>query len=154
LTLNYNDDELRISNSLCQVEILHVNTINITKPTDNEIVIVATRKTAKEIGFSEVDEVMIATASSELSTNIVRYAGEGKLLISKIKKHKNIGIQLEAVDYGTGIHDVNKVIQENYSSKTRSLGMGLPSVIRIMDDTMIESEMNKGTHITTRKWYK
>ncbi len=43
-------------------------------------------------------------------------------------------------------------LKDNFTTTNKSLGMGLPSVKRIMDDFIIDSHLGKGTYILTRKW--
>jgi len=56
------------------------------------------------------------------------------------------------VDKGRGIMDIEKALQDHYSTKRGSLGLGLPSVRRIMDEFEIESSPASGTLIIARKW--
>jgi len=42
-------------------------------------------------------------------------------------------------------------MQDGYST-SRSLGLGLPGVRRLMDEFQIASEFGKGTTVTFRKW--
>lgn len=60
-------------------------------------------------------------------------------------------IIVRARDLGPGIHDLNRAMQEGYST-SNGLGMGLPGVERLMDEFEIESAPGKGTVITVRKW--
>ncbi|MCT4544629.1 MAG: anti-sigma regulatory factor [Vallitalea sp.] len=107
-----------------------------------------------KVGFMSTDEVMIATAASELSTNIIRYAKKGEIIISIIKNLKDgrKGLEIYASDNGPGIRDIELAMQEQYSSLPNSLGLGLPSVKRIMDEFYIESLMGRGTRVLVRRW--
>jgi serine/threonine-protein kinase RsbT len=103
-------------------------------------------------GFESTDEFIIASAASELATNILRFAGSGELDISIIRNLKgNLGIELFASDSGPGIRDIEKAMQDQYSTLKNSLGLGLPSVKRIMDEFTIESFPGKGTRVLARK---
>ena len=123
---------------------------------DNELVIYSARNMATKAGFGPVDEYMIATAASELATNILRYAGTGEMEISILEDENShgIGIELFASDQGPGIEDVELAMQEQYSSLGNSLGLGLPSVKRIMDEFCLETIPGKGTRVLGRKWRK
>lgn len=135
-------------------KILESKKIDLVLSHDNENVVYSVRSIAKKAGFNLTDEVLIAVAASELSTNILRYAGEGQIEISIItdEVHPSCGIELLAIDHGPGINDVEQALKENYSSQLNSLGQGLPSVQRIMDEFYIESVCEKGTRVLTRKW--
>lgn len=120
---------------------------------DNELVIYHVRTMLAESGFSKTDEYILAAAASELATNIIRYAKEGEMEISLVSNGVNhIGIEIFASDKGPGIRDIEAALSEHYSSEKSSLGLGLPSVKRIMDEFWIESIVGKGTRIQARKW--
>jgi serine/threonine-protein kinase RsbT len=56
-----------------------------------------------------------------------------------------------AHDNGPGIPDVHRALQDGYST-SRSLGLGLPGVRRLMDEFEISSAVNRGTTVTVKKW--
>jgi serine/threonine-protein kinase RsbT len=104
---------------------------------------------ARKLGFDEVTAQMIATAVSELATNIVRYGERGEIRLKAIDSPA--GIELAAIDRGPGIADTELAMTEHYSSQ-RSLGLGLSGVKRMMDQFEIESELGVGTRVVGRKW--
>jgi len=108
------------------------------------------RDESAKIGFGIVDQTKLATATSELSRNIYRYAGEGTVYIVEIKKPRGIKIVFE--DQGPGIEDPELAMQEGYSTTPGSLGMGLSGAKRLVDDMTIESEPGKGTKIEIFKY--
>ncbi|TLY22115.1 MAG: anti-sigma regulatory factor, partial [Nitrospirae bacterium] len=61
------------------------------------------------------------------------------------------GIVIIARDEGPGIPDVNRAMEQGYST-SGGLGLGLPGVRRIMDTFEIVSEVGKGTVVTAVKW--
>jgi serine/threonine-protein kinase RsbT len=138
------------------VSILESEIVKLAEGYDNGYAIFVTRQMAAKAGFMRTDEVMIATAASELSTNIIRYAKQGEIIISIIKNLKDgqKGLEVYASDTGPGIRDVKLAMQEEYSSLPDSLGLGLPSVKRIMDEFYIESLQERGTRVLARKWIK
>jgi serine/threonine-protein kinase RsbT len=107
---------------------------------------------AVEVGFDETNQVLIATAASELATNIVKYAKEGEVILKIIQRDRQLGIEIIARDDGPGIRDIEQVMQDNFSTSKSSLGLGLPSVQRIMDEFKIESQQGHGTIVSTLKW--
>jgi len=109
------------------------------------------RRLARLIGFKETEQYQISTATSELATNIYRYANKGKIILRIIKGEIRRGIEVIAEDQGPGIKDIQRALQEGFST-SKSLGIGLPGVKRLMDDFDIKSENGKGTRITVRKW--
>lgn len=121
---------------------------------DNQNAIIETRELAARAGFNGTDQAMISTAASELSTNILRYAGKGELFLRIVRDVERVGIEIVAVDKGPGINNVSMAMEDSYSTTKGSLGLGLPSVRRIMDDFRIESTPEEGTRITACKWRK
>ncbi len=135
------------------VTVLMRRVIPLNKPSDNEIVIYVARDILSQLGFTATDEFMVASAASELATNILRYAGSGEIELSTIQNGEgHTGIELLARDRGPGIPDVEKAMRDQYSTTQNSLGSGLPSVKRIMDEFAIESYPGRGTRVLTRKW--
>ena len=119
---------------------------------DKEQVIMAARHMAARAGFDEVNQFLIATAASELATNIVNYAKKGDIILRIVQRDKRLGIEIIAHDDGPGIRDIEQAMQDNFSTTKGSLGLGLPSVKRIMDEFKIESQRGRGTVVSARKW--
>lgn len=113
--------------------------------------VLETRYFAEKMGFKTVQAALIATAVSELATNILRYADVGSVTIKELDLNKSKYIEVIAADKGPGIPDIQLAMQEKFSTKENSLGLGLSSVQRIMDEFHIESTLNVGTTIRTLK---
>ena len=109
------------------------------------------RVLAGELGFTQSDLTLVATAISELARNIVRYARRGEIVLHPIEDGGVPGIVITARDEGPGIIDVNRAMEQGYST-SGGLGMGLPGVRRIMDKFEIVSEIGRGTVVTVTKW--
>tara|TARA_B110000211_G_C14079971_1_gene554061 strand:- start:3135 stop:3545 length:411 start_codon:yes stop_codon:yes gene_type:complete len=106
---------------------------------------------AKRIGFATKDQYLISTAVSELARNIVTYASKGCIFLSTIEQDLKKGIEVVADDSGPGIHDLEKAMLNNFSTRG-TLGVGLPGTKRLMDDFKISSSSAEGTTVTVRKW--
>ena len=113
--------------------------------------LIAASRAAEELGFSKQDCQAISTAVSELARNILKYVGDGEILIDKIETDHKIGLQITARDRGPGIEDIATAMQDHYSS-SGTLGLGLPGVKRLMDDFEVDSARGKGTRVMIRKW--
>ena len=127
--------------------------VELCEVSDAAQAVYSTRRLTAQMGFGETDQFLIATAVSELATNIVRYAGKGEIVIRTVIDAGREGIEVTARDSGPGIADIDRAMEEHFSSGN-SLGLGLPSVRRIMDDFTIDSEPGHGTTIVARKWRK
>ncbi|MBE3639834.1 anti-sigma regulatory factor [Mangrovicoccus algicola] len=111
----------------------------------------AGRLMASEIGFSRPEQALIATAISELTRNIVSYAGTGRLSCRAVQQPRRIGLRIIAEDQGPGIPDLEAALRDGYSTGN-SLGLGLPGTRRIMDDFDIRSAPGQGVTVTVTKW--
>lgn len=109
------------------------------------------RSLALELGFSETDSALIATAISELARNIVTYAKRGEVHIGTATDAHREGILVVAKDKGSGIANVRLALQDGFST-SGSLGLGLPGVKRLMDDFELVTDVGRGTTVTIRKW--
>lgn len=136
------------------IVVLKSKEIELLLETDNEFVIYTVCKITSEEGFAAMEQTLIATAASELATNIIRYAKKGKVWINVIldENEESLGIEILAIDSGPGITDIELAMKERYSTLPNSLGFGLSSVKRIMDEFYIDSKRGKGTCILVRKW--
>jgi serine/threonine-protein kinase RsbT len=109
------------------------------------------RDLARSLGFSAGEQVLIATSISELARNILTYAKEGEIILQVAERRGAAGVVIIARDRGPGIKDTRLALEEGYST-SRSLGLGLPGVKRVMDEFEIVSEVGEGTTITVKKW--
>lgn len=131
-------------------------------PRDNEIRVkisvdsdvVQARKGARDLaarlGFSKTEMTVIATAVSEISRNIVRFAERGEVFLELVDVPR-AGLRVVARDAGPGIPDVERALSEGYSTYN-GLGLGLPGARRLMDEFDIATEVGRGTTITMTKW--
>jgi serine/threonine-protein kinase RsbT len=109
------------------------------------------RALATELGFGRGELALIATAISELARNILTYAGEGEIALDREDLGEKRGIVVIAHDQGPGIENLDLALQDGYST-SRSLGIGLPGVRRLMDDFEVSSAPGSGTTVTAKKW--
>ncbi|MBI4509555.1 MAG: anti-sigma regulatory factor [Deltaproteobacteria bacterium] len=112
------------------------------------------RVVAESLGFGHADLSRIATAISEIARNIVEHAKRGEVHICEINKAGKVGIQIVAEDHGPGIASVEAAMQDGYTTKRSSLGIGLPSAQRLMDEFEVHSEIGKGTTVVMTKWLR
>jgi serine/threonine-protein kinase RsbT len=111
------------------------------------------RDIARSLGFGMVDQSRIATAVSELTRNVVRYAtdGRGAVVIRPQTQTVRTGLEIVVSDEGPGIADIEEAMREGFTSGA-GMGMGLPGTRRLMDEMEIESSLERGTTVTIRKW--
>jgi serine/threonine-protein kinase RsbT len=108
------------------------------------------RQLASQLNFSRTDATLIATAVSEIARNIVRFAGDGLIVMGLIDEPRP-GVRIVARDTGPGIGDVEQALADGYSTYN-GLGLGLPGARRLMDEFSLRSAAGHGTTVTMTKW--
>ncbi len=88
--------------------------------------------------------MLISTVTSELATNLVRYACGGFIHLKFDAVIRQMSI--ESRDSGSGIADIEQAMQEGFSGG-KGLGVGLPAVKRIMDEMQIENMPQGGLRV-------
>jgi anti-sigma regulatory factor (Ser/Thr protein kinase) len=111
------------------------------------------RRTVLGLGFSGSIGEEIILAVAELTSNLIRHAGKGTLSARPIETGGRLGIEIEAADQGPGIADVERSFTDGYST-TGSLGYGLGTVNRLMDELDVSSAPDCGTRIVCRRWLR
>jgi len=110
----------------------------------------ATRRLAAELGFRLVDQTKIVTAASELARNTLVYGGGGVVRMLTLRASR-IGLKLVFEDQGPGIPNVERALQDGFSTGS-GLGLGLSGSRRLMDDFSIDTQPGAYTRITIVKW--
>ena len=111
------------------------------------------KKGLRQLGVDPETVRRAAIAMYEGEINMVIHAGGGKALVTVSEE----AVTIKLCDKGPGIKDIDKAMQEGYSTATdnvRSLGfgagMGLPNMKRYTDYMDIKSVVGEGTEITMR----
>lgn len=111
-----------------------------------------------------IDELMdIKTAVSEAVTNSIEHGYDNEnneenivILNCKITKDEEVKIEVEVIDYGIGIEDIELATTPTYTTKPEleHAGMGFTIMETFMDQILIDSTINNGTKITMTKTIK
>jgi serine/threonine-protein kinase RsbT len=126
--------------------------VTIWTDSDVSIARIRTQRFAiDEGGFTETEAVAIATAVSELARNVLVHAAHGEVALSVVVEESRRGILVVVRDEGPGITDTERALQDGYSS-TGTLGLGLPSAQRLVDELHVVSVPGVGTTVTATKW--
>jgi len=91
-----------------------------------------------------MDQTRIATAVSELVRNALQHGGGGECIIRDVSDERAVRIEIEVVDQGPGIADIEEAMRDGYSS-AGGLGEGLPGSKRLADAFSLESRPGEGT---------
>ena len=104
----------------------------------------------KIIGFGEDVIRRASVCAYEAEMNIVMYGGDGNISLTVDPER----ITLDVIDDGPGIENIEKSLEEGYSTATveyREMGfgagMGLPNIKKNSDSFEINSQKEKGTHL-------
>jgi len=109
------------------------------------------KKSLTQLGF---DPVVIR------KTAIAMYEGEINMVIHANGGYIDVGIEPDKIvatlsDNGPGIADIEKAMQEGYSTATNKVrelgfgaGMGLPNMKRYSDEMHIDTKIGVGTTVT------
>ncbi len=112
----------------------------------------AAKTLADCMGFRTSAAYYIATSVSELANNLFFHAHSGGVIIlTAIRRNSDVGMEVVAEDNGPGIKDVERAMQDDFSTNG-GLGGGLPGVERMMDEFEISSAVDIGTRVTAKKW--
>jgi len=130
------------------------STWTMAVPIRSEADVVNARQSGRElaavIGFNTIDQALIATAISELARNILKYAGDGEVVV----RHRSVlgreGIEVTAADHGPGIANLADAMIDGVST-SGGLGLGLPGAKRLMDEFHVQTG-STGTTITCLKF--
>ena len=109
------------------------------------------RKLAIEIKLSLVDQTKMVTAASELARNLLIYGGGGEVVIDIVNDRSRVGLQVQFIDQGPGIADIDLALKDGYTSGS-GMGLGLGGAKRLVNEFELKSKPGEGTHITLRRW--
>jgi serine/threonine-protein kinase RsbT len=127
--------------------------IRVAIRTDSDVVTARqeARSMGAAIGFSSTDLTLLATAISEVARNITTYAGEGEVILRVRDERGRKGIEVLAVDEGPGIADVERAMQDGFTTGN-GLGLGLPGTRRLVDEFELRTAPGEGTTVRLVKW--
>ncbi len=107
------------------------------------------RQLAITLGFSEKKLGELDLIVAELTSNLVKYATNGELLMRSIPDKINPGIELISVDSGPGMVDPNRMLLDGVSTGG-SLGQGLGAIKRLADLFQLYSLPGRATVVLVR----
>lgn len=104
---------------------------------------------AQQLGFDEVAAGRLALVVTELGTNLVRHAREGRLLLGAARAAPVPGVEVVALDRGPGMADVERCLRDGFSTGGTA-GRGLGAVRRLAQEFGVYSQTGTGTVIAAR----
>ncbi|MDF5755764.1 ATP-binding protein [Spongiactinospora sp. TRM90649] len=110
----------------------------------------ALRKAALDLAraakFSEVRTEQLVIAVSEATSNLVKHAVEGVVLVRPHPERPDV-IEYVSIDRGPGFADLGRALRDGYST-AGTLGVGLGAISRLASGYDIYSVPGKGTVLT------
>ena len=102
---------------------------------------------AGECGLDDVEAGRLALVVTELATNLLKHAKDGRLWMAMRPQRREV--EVIAVDHGPGIHDIARSLGDGYST-AGSPGTGLGAVRRLADHFDLHSSVPGGTVVVAR----
>lgn len=102
---------------------------------------------AAECGFDAVRTGQLAIVVTELATNLVKHARQGRLLLAARPARREV--EVISIDNGPGIADVERSLADGFST-VGTAGTGLGAVRRLAQDFDVHSSVSDGTLIVAR----
>jgi anti-sigma regulatory factor (Ser/Thr protein kinase) len=106
---------------------------------------------AQAIGLGENDSGAVAIAVTELATNVVKHARNGKIIYEQIAQNGCKGLRILSIDKGPGIRNITTALEDGYSTSGTS-GNGLGAVRRLASFFDIYSLPDQGTCVLAEFW--
>jgi signal transduction histidine kinase len=118
-----------------------------------EVDVVLARQRARQIagllGFAPLDQTRIATATSEIARNAVKYAGGARLEFI-VESGPGPAMVMRIRERGPGIPNLQAILDGQYESSS-GLGLGIIGAKRLMDRFDIESTPGAGSSVVMAK---
>jgi anti-sigma regulatory factor (Ser/Thr protein kinase) len=123
--------------------------VPVTEQSQSAAARFSARDLAVQAGFSDTDVYRVGIVASELSTNLVKHATDGELLMRVTGTVPSGEIELLSIDRGPGIPDVSQSLADGHST-AGSPGNGLGAICRLSDEFDIHSSVDRGTVVYVR----
>nr|WP_279616260.1 anti-sigma regulatory factor [Caballeronia sordidicola] len=106
---------------------------------------------ATKMAFGTLERTKFVTAASELARNTLVHGKGGTVTIIEVEHNGRTGIKLVFTDQGPGIADIDRALEDGYST-AKSMGLGLGGARRLVNDFEITSTVNGGTTVSITQW--
>jgi anti-sigma regulatory factor (Ser/Thr protein kinase) len=123
----------------------------IRRQSDVTLAVVACQREDFLPAFPADERGIVGTVVSELATNILKYAGDGEVLLESLDADGRHGVSIQVSDQGPGIKNLEQALADGFST-SGTLGLGLPAVKRMSDSLTITAPIGGGTVIHVVRW--
>ncbi len=115
----------------------------------------AVRRAAQEVGTAvglDANRIAgLAIVATELASNLVKHADDGRLLVRPVRTGDIAGVELIAIDAGPGMRDVARSTRDGHST-AGTLGIGLGAIARQAGWLDMSSVEGRGTVAAAQVW--
>lgn len=133
------------------IHIEHFRAYPVARTIDVRMAVAAMQQQELFPHLTATERTNVCTIISELGTNILKYAGSGRLLLRAIRCGSRQGVEVLAIDEGPGIPDIAKAMQDRFTTG-KTLGLGLGAVQRLASEFELRSPAQGGTHARAVYW--
>lgn len=105
---------------------------------------------ARSLGFHETERGKVGIVVTEVANNLMHHANGGVILLRAIEHAPTIGIEILALDQGSGMVDLEECLQDGFST-AGTAGNGLGAIRRLSNVFEIYSA-DSGTAILSHLW--
>jgi anti-sigma regulatory factor (Ser/Thr protein kinase) len=102
---------------------------------------------AADCGLDEVEAGRLAIIVTELATNLLRHANQGRLWLSARPARREVEVM--AVDHGPGMPDIERSLHDGFST-VGTPGTGLGAIRRLADHFDLASHVPQGSIVLAR----
>ena len=129
--------------------------IRVRHPTDKKKARQEALALALRMGFGQQAVEELGLAVTELASNLLGHAPGGEIRLAPLKDGPKTGLQVESRDTGPGMTNLEQAVGDGFSTG-HSLGYGLGTVNRVMDEMRVQSPAGPegGTRIICCRWLK
>lgn len=107
----------------------------------------------EEAQLSENERGALAIVVTEITTNVLKHAGGGVVMVDSVKQNGHRGVRVLGLDQGRGIRDVAAALLDGFSS-SGTAGNGLGAIKRLSSEFDIYSAPEIGTAVLSEIWPK
>ena len=108
---------------------------------------------AESQGFDAEQAGQVGLAVTEVGTNVLKHAGNGRMLVRSLHSDDLPGVEIIALDKGPGIADVPASLRDGHST-SGTLGGGLGALSRLSESFEIFTQLGRGTAVRLELWAK